>query len=105
MKNYKELTEYYKDSQPNQILEDLYLDLLHRTETINKLSRKIQKLKKQLKKEQELKEFQYSMKSQAYERIWTAMDYIDQVIMYNPVAPKLKDEINKLFGILGGKDD
>lgn len=87
MKNYKQLVEYYKDTPVNSVIEDLYLDLLHRTETINKLSRKIQKLRKQLKKEQELKLFQYEMKCQSYE----------ELIKLQEIISKANDKIKDLY--------
>lgn len=107
MKNYKELTEYYKDSSPNQILEDLYLDLLHRTETINKLSRKIQKLRKRIKREQELKVFQYEMKVQSYEELINLQDRIKKALEYidRRDIEWASDEHDKLIEILKGENN
>jgi len=82
MKTYNELVDYYRNTTVEQAIEDLYLDLLHRTETINKLSRKIQKLRKRIKREQELKEYQYSLKESAYERLWNAEDKINKTISH-----------------------
>lgn len=107
MKNYKELVEYYKDTPVNSVIEDLYLDLLHRTETINKLSRKIQKLRKQLKKEQELKMFQYEMKVQSYEELIKLQERIDKALdyIYRRDIEWASNEHDKLIEILkGGKE-
>lgn len=82
MKNYKELLHYCKDISVSAVIEDLYLDLIHRTETIDKLSRKIQKLKKVIRREQDLKEYQYSLKESAYTRLWNAEDKINKTISH-----------------------
>lgn len=115
MKNYKQLVEYYKDTPVNSVIEDLYLDLLHRTEAINKLSRKIQKLRKQLKKEQELKMFQYEMKVQSYEELIKLQERIDKAIKYIHKNTSyisiecmeqglLQRDLDKVIEILGGKE-
>lgn len=38
-------------------------------------------------------------------RIITALDYIDQVIMYKPCAREIDNELNVLIGILSGEND
>mgnify|MGYP003441584804 CR=1 FL=1 len=38
-------------------------------------------------------------------RIHTALDYIDQVIMYKPCAKEIAEELNKLIGILIGENN
>ena len=35
-------------------------------------------------------------------RIFMAINYIDQVIMYKPCAREISEELNTLIGILGG---
>ena len=83
MKTYNELVDYYRNTTVEQAIEDLYLDLIHRTETINKLSRKIQKLRKRIKREQELKEYQYSLKESA---IFAVSECVhNSLILYVPL--------------------
>lgn len=107
MKNYKELLHYYKDVPVSAVIEDLYIDLIHRTETIDKLSRKIQKLKKAIRREQDLKEYQYSLKESAYERLWNAEDRIKKALEYidRRDIEWASDEHDKLIEILKGENN
>lgn len=93
----EEENDYLKLSCPEQNLEHFRI--------LKENKKKIDKFRKQNKELKEANVEFVSKNNKLQHHIYSAIDYIDQVIGYKPVAREIDEELNTLIGILKGDYD